>query len=173
MTVDNDTIYELLNGGDLRSISGANKVVKLIKNQEDFDILFNFLFDENRLIVMRASDSIEKITIRNAQYLDKHKNELLELFKASIDIEFKWHLALLVSRIKLNENELQEVFSLLKQWVLDKKESKIVRVNSLQALFEITKDNIEFKNDFDKIIDKVGKEKVLSINARIKNLKLK
>jgi poly(3-hydroxyalkanoate) synthetase len=165
-----DTIYDLLNGGDLRSISGANTVVKLTQSQTGFDLLFDFLFDENRLIVMRTADAIEKITSQNPEYLDKHKDKWLELFQASKDIELKWHLALLVSRIKLHENELEEVFSLLKQWVLDKKESKIVRVNSLQALFEITQDNRVFQKDFDKIVDEIKKENVSSINARIKNL---
>ena len=165
-------IYELLNGKDLRSISDANTVVKMIGNQESFDILFNFLFDENRLIVMRAIDAIEKITIKNKQYLESHKDNLIELFKTTKDIECKWHLALLVSRIELNKKQLDEIYKLLKQWVLTKDESKIVRVNSLQALFEISKDNIDLKKDLNKIVNQLKKENIASINSRIKKLGL-
>jgi hypothetical protein len=166
------TIYELLNGKDLRSISDANEVVKMIENQEAFDVLFKFLFDEDRLIIMRAIDAIEKITIKNKQYLENHKEDLIELFKTNKDIECKWHLALLVSRIELNKKQLDEIYKLLKQWILDKNESKIVRVNSLQALFEISKDNINLKKEFDKIVNQIKNENIASINARIKKLEL-
>ena len=164
-----DKIYELLSGRDLRSISRSNEVIKLIKTQEEFDILFEYLFDENRLIVMRAADSIEKITKDN-EYLDKHKTELLKLLDMCRDIELKWHLALVISRINLNIPELENVYLLLKKWVLDKDESKIVRVNSLQTLFEISRENNELEKDFLKIVKELKKENISSLNARIKKI---
>jgi len=37
-----ENIYALLSGGDLRSIGGSNEIVRLIRNQEEFDLLFIF-----------------------------------------------------------------------------------------------------------------------------------
>ena len=67
-----EKIYVLLGGGDLRSISGSNEVELFIHNQNEFDVLFNFLNDNRRIIVMRAADSIEKVSRRHAAYMDKH-----------------------------------------------------------------------------------------------------
>lgn len=41
-------------------------------------------------------------------------------------------MALLVSRLKLAKSEIGKVWATLMKWALDKKESKIVRVNSIQ-----------------------------------------
>lgn len=47
---------------------------------------------------------------------------------------------------------------------MDKNESKIVRANSLEALFKIS------KKDFDIIVREIKKESVESLNARIKKI---
>jgi len=60
----------------------------------------------------------------------------------------------------------------LEKWILDKKESKIVRVNSLQSLYEIVKDNNEYQNNLMKIVKIIREENISSINARIKKLGL-
>ena len=62
---------KILSGGNLRSIGKSNTVILKINSQNDFDELFKYLFPENRLIVMRAADAIEKITLNNPQYLTK------------------------------------------------------------------------------------------------------
>ena len=160
----------LLDGGDLRSISDSNEVISLISDQDDFDILFSYLYDNNRLIVMRAADSIEKVSRKQFSYLDKHKASLLDLMTEAKDKELKWHLAQLASRLKLNDNEQNRVFGMLKKWALDKDESKIVRANSLQALHEISCDNEVLAASFDEILGIVKAENIPSLNARIKKL---
>lgn len=47
---------EILQGGDLRSIGESNRIGSLIKNQEDFDELFELLFHTDRKVAMRAAD---------------------------------------------------------------------------------------------------------------------
>ena len=166
-----DQINILLNGRDLRSIGGSNDVIALIHNQEDFDLLFSYLYNHNRVMVMRAVDAIEKISRQHRSYLDKHKSSLLGLIADAKDKELKWHLAQLVSRLKLNDDEKNKVFEILKQWVLNQKESKIVRVNSIQALYEISDNSELLGESFDEILNVVKEENIPSINARIKQLK--
>lgn len=70
---------KLLSGGDLRSIGKSNSIVPKVKNQNDFDELFKCLFHKDRIVVMRAADAIEKITVSNPLYLIKHKKKIIEL----------------------------------------------------------------------------------------------
>lgn len=161
---------EKLLGSDLRSISKANEVVKIVKTQQQFDELFAFLDEGDRLLTMRSIDAIEKITRRYPCFLNTHQRELLTFSQTATNSEFKWHLALLLARIDLNPQELKTTFSRLTKWALNKSESKIVRVNALQALFDLSENNPKYKSDFLKIVNAVKSEKVPSLNARIKKL---
>ncbi|MGZ3751333.1 MAG: hypothetical protein ACXVB0_07670 [Mucilaginibacter sp.] len=163
----------LLSGGDLRSIGQSNSVVLKIKNQENFDELFKLLFFNDRLVIMRAADAIEKISIKAPHYLAKHKNELIELCYTVCPKELKWHLALLIPRVDLNTEELNSANDILMKWATDKTESRIVRVNSIQGLFEITMLHNRLKNDFIHTLSVLEKENIPSINARIKSIRKK
>ena len=168
----NMDLKERLGGGDLRSIGEANKVADEIDSQERFDSLFDCLHEKDRLIVMRAADAIEKITLARPEYLSRHKDETINFCSSKTNIEFKWHLALLLSRLSLSAKEQRIVFGILKKWTLDPKESKIVRVNALQSLYELSKQYETFKGDFYSVVSAVEKENVPSLTARIKKLKL-
>ena len=129
---------KVLAGGDLRSIGKSNSVVLKVRDQDGFDELFKCQFYNDRIVVMRAADAIEKITIQHASYLTKYKSDLLKLCLTAKNKELKWHLALLVLRLNLSVEEIEVVWQLLSGWALDKQESKIVRVNAMQALYEIS-----------------------------------
>lgn len=159
---------EMLSGGDLRSIGQSNSLVSKIKNQNDFDELFKCLFHKDRIVVMRAADAIEKVTINNPPYLAKHKNEVIELCNIAKDKELKWHLALLMPRLRLTGKEFDDAWRTLAVWSNDKTNSRIVRVNSIQGLFEMTGEQPNLTKDFDSILFELEKENVPSINARIR-----
>jgi hypothetical protein len=163
-------LKKYLIGGDLRSIGAVEKIVPLIKNQKIFDELFKHMFSEDRLIVMRAADATEKITIKNPIYLTKHKSSLLKLFETARDKELKWHLATLISRIELSAEELKRISARLFKWAKDKSESKIVRVNSLQSLYYLSHQHKEIREDYKKIIKVIEKENIPSLSARIKKI---
>jgi hypothetical protein len=137
-------LFGLLTGGDLRSIGRSNEIIRQIKNQDDFDNLFQYLLHQDRVVAMRAADVIEKITVTNVKYLNKHKIKIIELCKSDPEKEIKWHLALLVPRLILSKKELLEIWKLLSSWALDKKESRIVRVNSIQGLFNLLQKRNQF-----------------------------
>jgi hypothetical protein len=161
----------LLSGGDLRSIGKSNIVASTIRNQQDFDRLFECLYYSERLVVMRAADAIEKITIHSPVYLHKHKEAIFELCIKCRQKELKWHLALLITRLSLDKKELRNVWNILTHWTKDKNNSRIVRVNALQALFELTQKDNTFNTDFYFILEKLEKENIPSIQARIRILK--
>ncbi len=164
------SLRKYLSGGDLRSIADAHTVVSLIHTQKDFDELFQYLLTNDRLIVMRAADAIEKITLRKPEYLTGHNQDIINVLERAIDKELKWHVALIASRLDVTKRELHIIWNTLQQWAKDKNESKIVRVNAIQALFDIANQNTELKADFQNIIKTVAAENVPSIHARLKKL---
>jgi len=162
---------EKLGGGDLRSIGKANQIVDEVSNQGDFDALFNHLYDNDRLVVMRAADAIEKVTLSHPEYLLSHKDKVISFCLQATNIEFKWHLALLVSRLPLSPEEEKNMFELLKQWAGNPKESKIVRVNAIQSLFTLSERNNALKSELLSLVELLEAENVPSICARLRKLK--
>lgn len=162
---------KMLSGGDLRSIGQSNSVAAKVKTQNDFDELFKFLFHTDRLVVMRAADAMEKITINNPHYLTGHKQAILALYNAAKDKELKWHLALLLPRLQLNGNEMGKAWNTLTKWAKDKTNSRIVRVNSIHGLWELSNQQNNLVHDFKLTLLEVEKENISSLNARIRRIK--
>ena len=156
--------------GDLRTTGNVKEVVKMVLNQKDFDLLFDALLSNERSVVMRAADAIEKITIAHPDYLEEYKKDVLKLFSDAKHIELKWHIAQLIPRLQLNRNETIDVWKQLYSWAENQKESRIVRVNSMQTLFEISKRNPDLIKSFNKLVTKVEQEHIPSLLARLKKI---
>ena len=80
-------------------------------------------------------------------------------------------MALLSSRLQLITTELKNILKVLSKWFLDKNESKIVRVNSLQALSTLSFGLEHLEVELERIIQSVLNENIPSINARLRKLK--
>jgi HEAT repeat protein len=119
---------------------------------------------------MRAADGIEKITRKGQTFLYSHKRSVVELLNTAENKELKWHLALITPRLQLTETESDEVWMILKRWASDTSESRIVRVNSIQSLFNLSEHSPARKDDLDRMMAQLEKEDVPSIKARIRKL---
>ena len=161
----------LLLGKDLRTIKNADNVAQLVTDQASFDDLFTLLFHHERPLVMRAADAVEKVTRKHKEFLAPYKVQLLSLLKGAINIELKWHIAQLIPRIRLDPHELQEVWSILSYWVRNPNESKLVRANSLQGLFELSRQAPAFRTQFAAVLDDLSHERIPSLIARVKKLR--
>lgn len=159
---------KILAGKDLRSIGKSNAVILKIQNQNDFDCLFKNLNHPDRLVVMHAADAIEKLTFSKPLYLKKHKKKIIDLFNSAKNKELKWHLALLIPRLPLNIIEFGKAWDALTVWAKDKTNSRIVRVNAIQSLFEMTKYAPELTEDLHLTFLELEQENIPSINARIR-----
>lgn len=162
---------QLLLGHDLRKLKNINRVIDAVKDQQSFDELFGLVFHHERPLVMRAADAVEKISLNHPHYLEPHKTQLLAILKSADHKELKWHVAQLVSRLSLSEFEIEAVWKTLSYWVLNKNESKIVRVNALQGLFDLSRHNTSLGKDFLQIISTLEHEMIPSLQARIRKLK--
>ena len=137
--MDKESLTSLLLGKDLRTIRQNSVVVNSIHDQRTFDELFSLVFHHERTLVMRAIDAVEKVTSKHPEFLIAHKSQLLEILNSADHKELKWHIAQLLPRIDLTAAELEDVWNKFAYWALNKTESKIVRVNALQGLFDLSK----------------------------------
>src|SRR5687767_12489657 len=168
--MDANDFTKLLLGKDLRTIGQNNIVIRAVKDQKSFDELFRLIFHHERPIVMRVADAVEKLTVKHPEYLKSHKSQLLRALKSADHKELKWHIAQLITRVDLNRKELEDVWHILTYWTQNKNESRIVRVNSLQGLFDLSRLHPEFRKDFDKTVATIEREGVPSIRARIRRI---
>jgi len=138
----------LLLGGDLRSVARILEAIRAVQDQQSFDIFFKLIFHHERQLVMRAADAVEKITRMFPWFLAPHKGQLLDLLNSAINIELKWHVAQLITRVPLTYKDLKNVWSILAHQAQNPNESKIVRVNSIEAMYTLSQQFPELKNKF-------------------------
>ncbi|HEX6223586.1 MAG TPA: hypothetical protein VFZ52_04210 [Chryseolinea sp.] len=161
----------LLPGRNSGTMRQSNINVDSVDDQGKFDNLFHLVFHNERTLVIRAANAIEKITAIRPEFLTPHKNQLLEALNTAHHKELKWHIARIIARVDLTETELNDVWHKLSYWVLNKSESKSARVNALKGLFDLSIANPVLKDDFEKIVFALGDEMIPSIQAKIRKLK--
>jgi hypothetical protein len=122
---------------------------------------------------MRASDAVEKVTKEHPEYLHGHDKELLELARNTSNKELKWHLAQLVPRLDLSPKELESAWHRLQYWASNPIESKIVRANALEGLFELhlKESNPALTSRFNKTLFAMERERIPSLAARARVLR--
>lgn len=164
------TIRKLLDGNDLRSLGDSALILKAVHNEKDFSQVFKFIFHEERGVAMKAIDLVEKITRHHDHYLQPHAGDIVRLFKTAGAKEIRWHLAQLITRVQLTSHQIKLVWSILSRWLLNANESKIVRVNSLEAMYRMSEGNHALRNEILEIMRHLEKDTSPSISARIRKL---
>jgi HEAT repeat protein len=128
-----DQILEKLRGGDRRSIGRSNEVVAdVLKDPSLFETIFNGMLHEDPIIRMRAADAIEKITAKHPEYLLLYKQKLIQTVAKSTQQEVRWHVAQMLPRLPLTDEERANAVEILLDYLNDK--SNIVKTFAMQAL---------------------------------------
>jgi hypothetical protein len=129
-------LLEKLAGDDRRSIGRSNEVVaEVLARPALFRLVFEGLLDDNAMIRMRAADAVEKITAKRPELLEPYKKKLLRDVAGINQQEVRWHLALMIPRLRLTRNERAEALGLLMEFLHDK--SSIVKTFAMQALADL------------------------------------
>jgi hypothetical protein len=170
--MDKESLVNVLLGKELRTWKRSNVVVEAIQDQRTFDELFSLVFHHERLLLMRAIDAVEKVTAKHPEFLRQHKSQLLSVLKGADHKELKSHIVKLIPRLELTDDEMADVWHIFYYWALNKNEKKIVRVNALQGLFDLSERKTELKSGFEKVISAMEHEMIPSIQARIRKLKV-
>jgi hypothetical protein len=159
-----------LSGGDLRSKGLSEVVASEVRDEQSFDALFAGLSSKSRVVVMRTADAIEKITRTKTSLLAPYKRDILKLAGISVNKELQWHLAQLLPRLDLTKKEADYCRKTLSGWATNRLNSRILRVNSLQSLYDMAKAGKVRRTVFMEIVAKIKKEGIPSIDARLKKL---
>jgi len=84
---------------------------------------------------MRAADAMEKASRLNGALLQGYKAELLGLLAEDQQKEVRWHLAVMVPRLRLTVPERRRVVKLLQIYLED--HSSIVKTFAMQGLADL------------------------------------
>lgn len=133
-------ILRMLESGDRRTIGRSEQIAALVsKNSALFPQLIAGLWSDNELIRMRAADAVEKVTRTVPGLLQPYKKELLGLMVETSQQELRWHLAAMVPRLQLKQQERRLAEATLNSYLEDR--SSIVRTFALQGLADLAKDD--------------------------------
>lgn len=163
-------ILDRLLGGDMRSIGKADEIVSdIIKEPTLFEEVFKGIKSDNPLIRMRAADVIEKVSKVHPEFLMPYKKELIKDVVKIEQQEVRWHVALMFTYLELTDLEKTATIEILLSW-LENSKSKIVKVNSLQALAYIGNNDKKHRNKVLAILEEVIETGSPAMVARSKKL---
>ncbi|MGH9571359.1 MAG: hypothetical protein ACRD4F_17070 [Candidatus Angelobacter sp.] len=126
-------IVDKLRGDDQRSIGRSNEVAEEIaRNPKLFSEVFRAALAPNQVVRMRAADAIEKATRSQPEFLQPFKRQILKNVAEIQQKEVRWHVALVLPRLRLTSRERNWAISILLEYLEDK--SSIVRTFAMQGL---------------------------------------
>jgi hypothetical protein len=134
------SILKKLVGGTRRSLGHTNQIVtEVLSRPRLFSHLVAALTSDDEVLRMRAADAIEKISAQRPDFLGPFKKNLFALAAGSaapsLQQEVRWHLALILPRLKLTSTERALTTDLLFEYLRDK--SIIVKTHALQSLADL------------------------------------
>ena len=168
------------------------------RNPKLFPRLFAGLWSDDPLVRMRATDAAEKVTRTAPQLLQPYKAELLGLLAESalgepefvesdqqpvqkrvrrsskqvvqqpIQQEVRWHLAVMVPRLKLIPAEAQRVASELAVYLDDR--SSIVKTFALQGLWELAQQHPSVRPLVLELLERAARSGTPAMRARSRKL---
>lgn len=146
-------------------------ILKNIKVQADIDDLAALLESKTKKTAHEAAEVLYHMSLKNPQYLFKHKKDILRFAQNNKNALQQYHCISIIAKLPLTEKELGFVWDFLTQTAGQNQNSKIVRVNCLQTLYDLLPKYPELKQDFWQTIELAKQSGIPSMVARIKKFK--
>jgi hypothetical protein len=129
-----------LQGGDRRSLGRSEEVARaVLKKPRRFPELLQCLWADDPIVRMRAADAAEKVSAEKPRLLDRYKGDLLGLLEEAQQSELRWHLALMVPRLRLTGPECHRAAAAFRSYLNDR--SSIVKTFALQGLADLAQND--------------------------------
>ena len=159
----------LLKGKDRRSIGRSNEVAALVlREPRRFRELMKCVWSDDAVLRMRAADAAEKVSAKKPRLLDPFKTELLGLLPEVEQKELRWHLALMIPRLKLTPAERLRACEEFQRYLDDS--SSIVKTFALQALTEIAEDEPSLRSQVLELVEQAARAGTPAMKARARKL---
>jgi hypothetical protein len=162
-------ILKKLEGGDRRSIGRADEVAKHVwEHPELFPVIFRGMLHNDPLIRMRSADAIEKVTARRPDLLQPHKAALIHEVAVQKQQEVRWHVAQMLPRLRLDQDEVETVVTILMECLEDA--SSIVKTSSMQALADLAMSHHDLRPRVIPLIQRLTREGTPAMRSRGRKL---
>lgn len=163
------TILDKLRGGDRRSIGRSNEVVTILRRQPMlFSDLIEGLRHPDELVRMRAADVVEKLTVKNPEWLRPFRVQLIKLAAGAEQPELRWHLAQVLPRLELSRRDCMIVAAVFRCYLRDR--SRIVKTFAMQGLADLTKQDPSLMNSIRPILTSLTRTGSAAMKSRGRKL---
>ena len=162
-------ILKKLSGGDRRSIGRSNEIaadvlVRPAQSPRLLKVLIGALTSPDEVLRMRSADAVEKITMQRPELLQPFKKNLLSLAGTITQKEVRWHLALLITRLKLTATERAVSVEILFDYLRDK--SSIVKTFAMQSLADLASTDQRLKSQIRPLLEELTQIGTPAMRAR-------
>lgn len=159
----------VLQGGDRRSIGKSNQVAAtVLRNPRQLPELIECLWSDDPLIRMRAADAAEKVSLSKPDLLQSFKAELLGLAEEATQAELRWHLALMLPRLRLAAAERERARTTLRRYLSDR--SSIVKTWALQGMAELARGDAALEAEMVDVLERACRSGTPAMKARSRKL---
>jgi len=122
----------------------------------------------NAILLMRASDAIEKISRQRPEWLAPHKLDFLGLAGGTDQIEVRWHMAQILPRLPLTPRERIVAIDILFDYLKDR--SSIVKTHAMQGLAEFAARDPKLKSTILPLLEELTQIGTAAMRARGRKL---
>jgi hypothetical protein len=130
--------------------------------------LIECLWDEDEGVAGRAADALETVVGEHPQVTQPWKEELLGLLVESQAIKLRWHLTLIVTKLKLTRPECRRLADVFTGWLDDR--SSIVKTCAMQGLAELTLQDLSMKDEVLDLLRELTRSGTPAMRARGRHL---
>jgi hypothetical protein len=164
-----EDILRKLEGGDRRSIGRVDEVVaQVLGDPSLFAALFSGMLGEDPVVRMRSADAVEKISAQRPHLLQAHRSKLLQEVARIEQQEVRWHVAQMLPRLELTEEEQETAVDILLRYLDD--DSKIVKTFSMQALADFAQTDASLRPQVIPLLEELTKTGSPAMKSRGRKL---
>jgi hypothetical protein len=164
-----EKIRDVLLAGDRRTLGRSDEVLEFVAAKPAaLRQVMDCLFDADAGVCLRASDVVEKVSQIDAGLVQPFKGLLLGLLAEVTQIEVRWHLALIVPRLRLSRAECRQVAGILRSYLEDR--SSIVKTCALQGLSDLARQDGLLKPEVRELLESAAASGTAAMRARARKL---
>ncbi len=140
-----------LAGGDRRSIGNADVVTRqVLTDPSKLVEIIAGLSAADPLVRMRCADVAEKVSAIHPEWLQPHKEVLIELAAHITQQELRWHLAQMLPRLTLGAAERRVAVKVMFDYLNGP--GKIVKTFAMQALADFAQNDRALRGQLRRIL---------------------